>query len=251
MTPKEFEKIIRKEISELPAKKAGYLAWRCAVRALPFLAVTYNFDYWPEENKQRHLLSIFKALDTAASTVLFDVVDSDAGKTAAEVADIAEVIAADAVNYTAADAAYTYTSADAAYTYAAADAVYAVAAAADVSSDAVSAGISAAVNAYTAAYGTASVHEKIPADFQALIFTDLKIMRSESVPTRSYQCYGVLWDQFQEDLAEMGCAYWGRLIENLLGNDFQMDRETLEKFIYVPKKAEEQGAAAVALTFKS
>ena len=63
------ENQVRKNLAGFSRENTCYFAWLCAVRALPFMNATGNFDYWKhtqDENKrQRHLLSVLKAIDVA------------------------------------------------------------------------------------------------------------------------------------------------------------------------------------------
>ena len=100
-----FREEIAKELQGLSKKQIIEFAWRCGIRALPYLAIKKNFDYW-KEKKQQYLYSVFNAFDIAAADAAyaaayaaFAVADA-AAKAAAKAAD-----AAFAVVYAAADAA--------------------------------------------------------------------------------------------------------------------------------------------------
>ncbi|MCL2743762.1 MAG: hypothetical protein FWE67_07920, partial [Planctomycetaceae bacterium] len=61
---KDFRDEIEKQLTGLSRKQICQFAWLCAVRALPFLsAERRGFDYWEENVRQKHLYSIFNALD--------------------------------------------------------------------------------------------------------------------------------------------------------------------------------------------
>jgi len=65
----DFQKNIRSEIEDLDKEQTVFFAWLCGVRALPFLGYRGNFDFWVEEKKQKHLYSVFQALDISISVV--------------------------------------------------------------------------------------------------------------------------------------------------------------------------------------
>jgi hypothetical protein len=69
MDSKEFENKVKQELKKLDTKQHIEFAWRCAVRALPFLGDKGNFGFWIEKDKQRHLYAVFDALDTNINTV--------------------------------------------------------------------------------------------------------------------------------------------------------------------------------------
>ncbi|ACF13161.1 Miro domain protein [Chloroherpeton thalassium ATCC 35110] len=63
MAFEKFEEKVRQELEHLDREQVVRFAWRCAVRALPFLGSNGNFDYWKKEDRQKYLFSIFHALD--------------------------------------------------------------------------------------------------------------------------------------------------------------------------------------------
>ncbi|MCP4373862.1 MAG: hypothetical protein GY797_38035, partial [Deltaproteobacteria bacterium] len=86
--------VIKKRIEELNKEQVVCFAWRCAVRALPFLGSNGHFNFWYEKDRQNHLFSIFLALYLA--------VDRDSIDAARD--DIAASRAAIAARYSAMDA---------------------------------------------------------------------------------------------------------------------------------------------------
>lgn len=66
-----FEEQVRQELKGLNQEEIVQFAWRCAVRALPILGHQGHFDFW-KENKQRHLYSVFRAIDADAADAYAD-----------------------------------------------------------------------------------------------------------------------------------------------------------------------------------
>ena len=58
-----FNQKIEQELKNLTKEQVIHFAWLCAVRALPFIGSKGSFDYWKKNDRQRHLYSIFYALD--------------------------------------------------------------------------------------------------------------------------------------------------------------------------------------------
>lgn len=52
-------------------------AWLCAMRSLPFLSNLNSFDYWSEEDKPKHLFSIFRSLDLTIEGLYTDADNYD------------------------------------------------------------------------------------------------------------------------------------------------------------------------------
>ncbi|MDR1379900.1 MAG: hypothetical protein LBJ47_00285, partial [Tannerella sp.] len=131
MDRSEFRSVVKRELIKLSREEIVYFAWLCAMRALPFLGKYGHFGFWEEKDKQKHLYSVFYALDI--SNVVGGGVDAYAYAYAAANAANATyaAAAANAATYaanTANAAAYAATYAANAYA-AAANAAYAGAAA--------------------------------------------------------------------------------------------------------------------------
>ncbi|MGB1243556.1 MAG: hypothetical protein ACPG49_13595, partial [Chitinophagales bacterium] len=76
-----FREQIEQKLQKLNKDQQREFAWRCAVRALPFLGSQGNFNFWKETDCQKHLLSIFSALNTYKYTsayITFDAVRNPA-----------------------------------------------------------------------------------------------------------------------------------------------------------------------------
>ena len=234
-----FKEKVEQELKDLTRKQKVAFAWRCAIRALPILGNKGAFDFWEETDRQKHLHSIFFALDASAAYVV--AVTAFVYAAATPYAAVAAAASASAAAYTAAYAADTAAYADAAaYTAAyAADTAYA-SAAADASCYARD--VAEAADAADAIDATA---KRMNIDLEQMILEDLKAIKNNQQPKISILLYGEIWDDFQTALKKEGCEYWGVLYQDLFNNDFALDQEALERRINVPKEIKAQGAAAV------
>ena len=218
-----FKEQIQKELTGLSTKQQRAFAWRCAVRALPFLGYKGHFDFWKEKDTQKHLYSIFYALDTISAATT----RTHTTTTAAVVANAAASAAAAAGTTFIFDVAATATYA-------------ARVAAANTAT-------SVAAYAFDTAYH-ASHAPKAPKamDLKKIIQQDLKDIKSNKGPQISIASYGEAWGNFQRALKSVGCEYWGVWYQDLFENNFEFDREELKRRINVPEEIKEQGAAVVA-----
>ncbi len=235
-TPKtatmSFRKQVQQELESLSTKEQVAFAWRCAVRALPFLGYKGYFNFWEVQDLQKHLYSVFYALDSVADTAAY----ADTAAAAAAYADAAAAAAAYAAYayayaaYAAAAAAYA-AYADAYAAYADAYAAYAAAAYADASVYAI----------YPVAYAA----EK-SIDLEPVILQDIADVKAGKNPEISIATYGTVWDNFQQALDDADCAYWGRLYQTLFEQNFEYDREKLQQRMSLPKELRHDAARAAA-----
>ncbi len=245
MKDEEFKKKLNEETRKLSKMQTTDFAWRCAVRALPFLAINGNFNFWDEQNRKNHIYSIFYALDISVSSV--------AANTAYDAANAANAAAHDVVHFVdynaANDATYVvaYAVANAANVaantantadFAAANAAYAAANAANHTTN--------AANIADLVIGKASDYAPKRIKIESIILQDLKYLQGGKEQFTSIEWYGVIWYNFQKALEAEGCAYWGKLYKNIFDNQFIMDKEALKRRLSVPKEIQAQGAAAVA-----
>ncbi len=202
-----FEQEVKQELKKLDHQQIVHFAWRCAVRALPFLGNRGNFDFWDVRIRQKHLYAVFYALDVNAARAVDDA--ARAVDDAARAADTYAEYAADTYDDDAddaADAAYASANAYTAYT-----AAYAAA-------------YTAAINAYGAG-DTADISAKAARaaniqriDLTSIILQDLETFQEKERSSISTDIYGEIWDHFQKALAKEGCAYWGNLYQQIFAN---------------------------------
>ena len=200
---------IEQELKKLPREHIVQFAWRCGMRALPFLGTNANFDFWDVENRQKHLYAVFHALDFATSA-------SSSYVTAA---------AASAAAYAAAASSATTAAAYAA-------------AASSSSSSASSAAATAAAAAYAAAAKSGKGQEMI-----AAIRHDLKVAQGKKPEPLSVDLYGDVWENFQQALTAEGCAWWGRFYQKIFDDGLALSFEALERRLNIPEEIRESGAA--------
>ena len=218
MDTEKFEKKVRQELEKLERKQVVEFAWRCAVRALPFLASTGNLEFFKKEGRQKNIYAVFHLFDIIASTTL----------------------TRGPARFAARDFPLDFPRA----------ASFPRAAARDFATAAARAARAAARDFARAAardFATAAarfVTKKI--DLESIILQDLKTIEEKEKPSDLANLYGELWDNFQKAVATEGCAYWGRLYQRIFDDGFVLDIKELERRLNVPNEIQEQGAAAVA-----
>ena len=241
----DFRDQIEEQLQPLSREQICFFAWLCGLRALPFLSEKRGFSYWPEAARQKHLHSVFYALDIGAAwgggIYITDAAYAAADANAAR-ADAKAAYAKAA--YTAAKAA-----ADADAARADAKAVYAAAKAADAADTAAKAADDARAAAYTAdAYAYAAAYDvdayKV---FEKNIFRDIEVIKNSNLTAlnNDTSIYGKTWPNFLKDLNDAGCGYWAKLYEDLFASRFDIDFGKLERRLNVPDEIRAEGAAAV------
>ena len=218
-----FEKEIKRLIDAqgLTQKQTVAFAWRCGVRALPLLGAKGDFDFWPAADRAQHLYRLLWALDQSAAstftrTALADLASAVHGTDSA--AKAANRDAAARVSY-----ATTYT------TFSARSRTD------DEARD---------VAARAASYA-ASAANWIGMDMSAHILADVKQPWSREGGARVLGPYGDGWPKFLQALENIGCSYWGKVIEGWFESGFQIDEAAFKRRLSVPLEIREQGAAVV------
>lgn len=231
MDKTEFEREVKRRLKGLEKEQVISFAWRCAVRALPFLGSKGHFDAWKKELQETHLWKVLKTLDAAKayssiapSTYLYII--NDAIETAADVlVDVYRDEAIYGVKFNKSEYLAVATSASSA----------ASAASAASSLSAVSSATSAAV---AVAY--------LKNDMLQLILADLEALKSGKSANKDVTFYAAIWPNFMKALEHIDCAYWGHLYKDIIESGFQLDPKALERRLNVPIEIQNQGAAAVA-----
>ncbi len=226
-----FEKTIKIELKNLTKEQTIHFAWLCGVRALPFLGCNRNFDYLTGTVRQRHLYSIFYALDFNKANTASAIFPAFSTSTIAKTNAIQAAFAAST-------AAFAYTDASSAE-----DCALAAAFAVDSVTDA-----AFAADSFTAAAKAATAAAKNNIDLEIILLSDLEKIKQDggNYNVRTTDLYGVIWDNFQNALEAEGCGYWGKLYQTIFDNGFALDQEALQRRMTVPKEIQDQGAAAVA-----
>jgi hypothetical protein len=200
-----------------------YFAWLCAVRALPCLGSMTNFSYWNEKSKEKHLLSIFSAIDIISAYDLFDE---------ESFADYTDYITSETVKYANVNASFASVSATINAV------IFAIDATNNTKLDSV---INAAVDAATAANAAMGYN----LDFVNIILSDIENIKSNERKrlNNDTTIYGVKWHVFLDSLNEINCGYWIQLYEDLFNNKFAFDLDELYRRLNAPDEVRSKGAA--------
>jgi len=244
-----FEEEIKQSLKDLTGYERCQFSWLCALRALPFLSVERGFTYWEEKERQKHLYSIFYAMDVNAQAAFTnDFTRVDILRAAVKAAAIttahigvegAVVYAACATVYAAKATAAAYAAADIA-SYANADpntVANTVAAACAYADRKIVDKIIAADNAKaddnTISAATAAVFAakaaNVAFDLESILVKDIEAIKKNKLNECNLDTsvYGKIWDNFQDDLKAVGCAYWARYYDDLFKNGFAINPNSL------------------------
>jgi GTPase SAR1 family protein len=258
MKQEDFEAQIKDGLKTLNQENAVRFAGICALRALPYLGAEGHFDYWEENDRQKHLYAVFCAIDANLSSGSACDRDYNAYDRAIDAYTYSDDVHD---NYIASNAAVRAAVRTAARTairagdYRAVRAAEAAEAAAEAARAAariaVRAGDYRAVRAAEAAVRAA---EAAARDYyieiqniQKILLQDLQdVKNGNPLSHTDTGIYGSVWDNFQKALANEGCAYWGRLYERLFANGFVPDPDELKLRMSVTPEKRSEGARAVA-----
>lgn len=218
-----FRAKVEQELKNLNNEQIVNFAWRCAVRALPFLlSDSGNFDFWKNKDRQNHIYALFYALDFVASTTT----STTTVATAATAVDAAKAAT------TAATAAIAYASLAVEFT----------------KNEFADSNISADFASHAAASASIAAYRR-NINLELIILQDLNTILYKGIEENQQEINSLhtdLWDNFQKALEAEDCSYWGKLYKNIFENNFVLDKKALERRMNVPKGIREQGAAAVA-----
>jgi len=229
---------IKEQLMGLNQEQLCRFSWLCGIRALPFLGVNMDFRYWEKAKRQEYLYHIFFALDVGA-LLSFSVKLTDEIVTKAY-ADAMGVASAS----TFARVAFGKIGVDSTIAEIAARAVYYTVPNAYTAVDSVTYSAAIAIDRFFETIGLAN------ASFDAwgsILLKDIEAITKKKL--NEYNCdisiYGGLWNNFQENLKAVGCAYWARFYEDLFGNGFDIDKKLLKRRINIPDEIKAEGAAYV------
>lgn len=231
MSGSDFKAQVKQGLKKLNRKQQVLFAWRCAMRALPFLGRSGNFDFWDKEKIVKYFYGVFYALDCVAIYDTARVAYTDLSPTANT--------AANAAYAAASRVAYTGLSPIA---YAAANAARAAANAANTTNTTKTANATAYAAA-SAASAASNAARECGFNIEPFILQELN---GENCPI-SINFYGEVWPNFQKALEKEGCAYWGKLFQTIFENNFQLDQAALQQRLSVPREIKAQGAVEVAI----
>ncbi len=215
---------IEKRLKKLDKKKKNLFAYRCALRVFPIIGYQGNFDFWKENKRKIHIVSLFRALDS--SKFYFLNIDRIFNSSAADTAAAA------------ADAAYAAAYADAAAAAAAADAAYAAAYA--------DAAAAAADAAYAAAYADAAADAiKININIENEILLDLEKLEKNidisNVPlwNKMPKEFNKVLLNFEKALKDLNFNYWWKVYKEHFEN--RINQKHLKRRINVPQEIVKRG----------
>ena len=234
----EFRKKIEIGLNALNRKQVIQFAWRCVMRALPYIGSEGHFNYWKTAKRQKYLYAIFRGIDIAHYNF-------NTNKHSISFPDV-DIFSAARVATPSAKKAIE------AYTFAVATSSADVDHAADfyASTKAAEAAFSANASARAAKYSKTIAYTEDSAKISAEsmekeILNDLKSVEFFS-SFFSIGSYGEIWDIFQMALKSNDCIYWGNLYEDIFTNYIEFDEDDLERRINLPKEIQAEGAAAVS-----
>ena len=241
-----FHEQIEKQLNTLNREQLCLFAWLCGLRALPVLSVGRSFSYWTKEEKQKHLYSIFNALDACAGGWLLKSTDLSI---IAIAADFAANAAKDAAEAAARIKAAKITKNAAWIAWTASDVASAAAWIARTASSAVAdpnAAINAAAWAFRAStfggkandidrfasnsafwglgaftrIGTLDVFGKTINNDIKVIFNDITAIKNNDLAALNKEAsiYGAVWNNSLEELKNINIygVIWNNFMEDLI-----------------------------------
>ncbi|MCL2064354.1 MAG: hypothetical protein FWG98_08285 [Candidatus Cloacimonetes bacterium] len=213
-------------------QSAEFFSWLSAVRALPFLGLDKEFTYWNNQERQRHLFAVFRAID-------FTTMYLESPNRNADVCDIGYKAIRDA---NAATNIFVNKNLNAVR--------FAIQAAAFTVRN--STLFAKAAQSFYADVATAFIccakdDSYQMENFKNIVLDDINIITTGNIGmfNNDTSVYGNIWDDFLENLRAIGCEYWANLYENLFKNRFVIDRKELDRRFNVPDEHKDQGAATV------
>ena len=263
-----FEEQIKEELQSLTTEQQVAFAWRCAVRALPFIANENGFSFWENHIRPKHIFAVFNALDLANIVTAYVYTTANVNtyvtaKAKVEAVTFKSQIVKNIKVSSSIKSAYENLvgeTVEAAKTIYVAKAASAAAAAVQAAKAAKMASTTetAAAAALTAAYASDVNLTKIYGvktnapyvsylKLKKVIKKDLHAIKSSKKPEISLEFYGEQWTYFQNALKEEGYNYWANWYQRLFKNNFVFDLEEVLIRINAPEEVKERGAAAVGV----
>lgn len=227
-----FKDQISKQVDDLSYESNCLFSWLCAVRVLPFLGGKGKFDGFDRDAKgnkiQKHLLAIFRVLDSTYATVV--AARSEGSNLIKSANSIAGIAATDAhvANATAVAAANA--------------AVFAARCASGIASS--------CSNAVAAANAAIDAANQYAINFRSTLLDDLSAVKSAQYTfAHDIDVYGDIWLNFRSALCDLDCEYWADWYESLFSKGLLLDaldeREVDLRLSNVPYEIRELGAASV------
>lgn len=218
----DFREQVEQEIKDFSKKQLIAFAWRCATRALPYIASRRNFNYWKEKDQQHNLYHVFNALDFV---ILYNLTTNEDIET---VIELVETVAREFGSSFASDTSFVINNAT--------NVTHAVS--------------YAAASAYRTTIprvtGAAYSASKIIGNLRNQILKDIKAVKTNMTPILNIGIYGNIWTYFIKALYDNDCVYWANWYEHLFKNNFEFNlKEVEQRFNKVPDEIKDKGASAV------
>ena len=204
-----FEDEIKQKLAGCSKSFVVVFAYRCALRSLPVLGKTGNFDFWSENNRKQHLFSILRVYDVLE---FISLSDTNAQLVRAAVAAVA-------------DAADAYADADA---YAA-DAVYAAAYAAAAGQRSVNA-------LSTITLSQKNIQKQILSDLNGT--QDVQVLIHQPLWDKPPKKWLAVSKQFEQALTDIGFTYWATIYTRRIAG--KTDLEALKTRAILSKEIRRQ-----------
>jgi small GTP-binding protein len=242
-----FREQVEKELRKLSREEVVRFAWRCAVRALPFLGAKGNLDFWKEEERHKYLQSLFYALDLTAFYADHFAsdknYDTNSTKIIPNIAQIIKVNIAAAAKAAQVPIKYAVNADNSPYhIYTALSVSYTVQVV-HVSGPIINLVVDAATTSAKAALSASAI-------FHYLTFLQMtsKELKKDVDAGEWANLYNLVWPNFKNVLEENGCEYWGNWYQKIFEKGFVLDNEDQVEIamrLDVPDEIRDQGAATV------
>jgi hypothetical protein len=229
MEKKIYEAKVFTGLKELNQEALGRFSVLCAIRALPFAGEEGHFNYWKEENRQKHLYALLYSIDCGMSARI-GIADEASYSAAYEAALEATIdaVAVDSVTLSAANAAIA--------------AAYAsfVSSCANLQSAEV---FKSRITPRDAGRAFAVIGFR----FSDALMDDIRCLNAgKPLLHTDTETYGPVWERFMTALRNEGCAYWAELYERLFANNLEPDYDELKLRMALAPEIRGEGARAVA-----
>jgi len=229
MNDETFRVQIKSELQKMSKEEIVYFSWISAVRALPFIGVRGNFDYWDKNDRKKYLYELFQTLDIIIYNYYNPNINTFANSVAWDTRIIIETEASNVIKIYAnvINNAYLVT-----YAFS------------------IGYALNVAIATVKTANATDHSYYQYKEEMKNIILTDLKdIQKGQIISYNNLKWYEKIWENFQKALNEENCLYWGNLYQHFFEHSFELngkDKALLLRRINIPTEIQEQGASYVA-----
>jgi len=221
-----FREKIRNKTYDFNIVQMQTLAWRCAIRVLPFLGASGNFKFWEEKDRQKNLFVVFTAIDITSTLISASTDKAYRLKFQIIVDNIyaAAISAADATASTSTSAIASLNSV-----------IYSSSKDTSTILDVITSAITDV--AYNAA--------EFEIDLKEQVIEDIDSILSKQKPSIDTVSYGAIWDRFIRSLKRERCQYWVDWYTFIFKNNFDFDLNEVNQRIGLPNEIKDKGASVV------